>query len=191
MDDGKRWHGVLCPGAHQPSIKSKRAAQRGDYQALPEIGSSCLTSFASSVLTSTSMLCPSQRGMTMPPKPGRACRVSGCARLARGRSGSCRAHPRDHWRAEAAGRQRTGRTAYYGPRWRRISAAYARRHPHCEQCGTPRDVTHHIISRRDGGLDDEANLMSLCHPCHGAIHAASGEYLGGRARGRGVGVPVQ
>lgn len=30
---------------------------------------------------------------------------------------------------------------------------------------------HHIVRRSQGGRDDPANLLMVCHVCHGLIHA--------------------
>lgn len=62
-------------------------------------------------------------------------------------------------------------------KWRKLRAAYLRRHPHCEcGCGRPsRDVDH-----RDGlGLDgprayDWHNLVALTHSCHSTRTARQG-----------------
>jgi 5-methylcytosine-specific restriction protein A len=52
--------------------------------------------------------------------------------------------------------------------WKRRAAAFRAGRPDvCKACGA-RGARHvdHIISREDGGSDDESNLQLLCHPCH-------------------------
>lgn len=45
----------------------------------------------------------------------------------------------------------------------------------CQNCyGKCKDSklhVHHIVFRRDGGSNDEANLITLCETCHTALHA--------------------
>jgi 5-methylcytosine-specific restriction endonuclease McrA len=41
----------------------------------------------------------------------------------------------------------------------------------CQFCGTRSNLqVHHIIYRSHGGLDDEANLITVCASCHDKIH---------------------
>lgn len=41
----------------------------------------------------------------------------------------------------------------------------------CAICGNPENLEiHHIIPRAEGGTNDIANLLPLCHECHCAIH---------------------
>lgn len=44
---------------------------------------------------------------------------------------------------------------------------------HCQNCGFDGNGLHihHIEIRRNGGMDEKDNLMSLCNPCHRKIHA--------------------
>jgi 5-methylcytosine-specific restriction endonuclease McrA len=41
----------------------------------------------------------------------------------------------------------------------------------CAICGNPESLEiHHIVPRAEGGTNDIANLLPLCHECHCAIH---------------------
>tara|TARA_B100000085_G_C18129462_1_gene344626 strand:- start:26 stop:433 length:408 start_codon:yes stop_codon:yes gene_type:complete len=41
----------------------------------------------------------------------------------------------------------------------------------CAVCGTTKNLEHHhIISKADGGTDDETNFLTLCSKHHAAIH---------------------
>jgi 5-methylcytosine-specific restriction protein A len=45
----------------------------------------------------------------------------------------------------------------------------------CVKCGdTRRLLVDHVIPRRAGGTDDDANLRTLCHRCHEQRHAGPG-----------------
>jgi len=60
-------------------------------------------------------------------------------------------------------------------RWREVRAVVLKRDGHaCRACGKPcphgeADV-HHLIPRAAGGVDDPANLITLCDGCHAAHH---------------------
>lgn len=42
----------------------------------------------------------------------------------------------------------------------------------CYLCGSKLEVTlHHLIPRQMGGATEEENLLSVCRPCHDAIHS--------------------
>ena len=42
----------------------------------------------------------------------------------------------------------------------------------CRLCGATEDLTlHHLIPREMGGATEEENLLSVCRPCHEAIHS--------------------
>lgn len=67
----------------------------------------------------------------------------------------------------------------YDRRWRKRRAMFLRAHPLCAQCLEENRVTtatdvHHVIARRNGGSDDDGNLMSLCKSHHSQITAAGG-----------------
>ena len=43
----------------------------------------------------------------------------------------------------------------------------------CVACGERDPASlehHHLVPRSAGGSDDDANLMTLCHACHGKMH---------------------
>jgi 5-methylcytosine-specific restriction protein A len=59
----------------------------------------------------------------------------------------------------------------YGGRWQRVRLMFLRSHPLCADCASRNQVTpatdvHHVVARRDGGGDEEGNLLALCHSCH-------------------------
>jgi 5-methylcytosine-specific restriction protein A len=61
---------------------------------------------------------------------------------------------------------------YKTGRWNRLSLRKRRINPRCEKCGTCAEVVHH---KKEAALYpdlfwDFENLMSLCRPCHEAIH---------------------
>ena len=106
----------------------------------------------------------------MPRKPKHPCSYPGCPRLTDGRF--CE----EHSKLEAK---------RYNTEWRRIRKRYASAHPLCEEClkvgrYTPTQVVHHILPLREGGTNAEDNMMSLCHSCHGRIHAERGDRWHGR-----------
>jgi 5-methylcytosine-specific restriction endonuclease McrA len=64
------------------------------------------------------------------------------------------------------------------PGWAALRAAVlARDGWTCQQCGARATDADHIIPRSAGGLDDLANLRSLCGRCH---HRATGQMFGRR-----------
>lgn len=51
------------------------------------------------------------------------------------------------------------------------TAVKERDHHTCARCGyTGKVVAHHIQSRREGGLNELANGMTLCFSCHSKLH---------------------
>ena len=65
----------------------------------------------------------------------------------------------------------------YGGGWQRIRARQLAEQPLCEACRrkgrlTPAREVHHIIPLTAGGTHEQANLMSLCKPCHSRITLA-------------------
>lgn len=97
----------------------------------------------------------------------------GCARLV-DVPGYCEKH-----KAEATG-WASGKWAGsrhergYGYKWTRIRERVLRRdNGLCQECLRQNRVTQaehvdHIVRKADGGSDDDANLQSLCGPCHRA-----------------------
>ena len=101
-----------------------------------------------------------------PAKPLRPCAVRGCPRAAVDR-GRCLEHARakqieiDKQRPSAAERG-------YDEHWRRVRAAYLRKHPQCNRCSAPAVTVHHIVRVEAGGTNQWANLEALCKRCHDA-----------------------
>lgn len=54
----------------------------------------------------------------------------------------------------------------------------------CRACGLPWDDLHHITPRSQGGGDEIANLVPLCHSCHMRFedHSPDWEKVGHRIR---------
>jgi 5-methylcytosine-specific restriction endonuclease McrA len=57
--------------------------------------------------------------------------------------------------------------------WQRTRAAVRRRDGNaCTVCGaTERLSVHHIVPARQGGSDEQENLVTLCRRCHGRAEA--------------------
>jgi hypothetical protein len=71
-------------------------------------------------------------------------------------------------------KQHNKNTAYYSSKeWRRLrDACKAEAHHQCCTCaGTQRLMAHHIIARKDGGVDALHNLACLCIKCHSKLEA--------------------
>jgi 5-methylcytosine-specific restriction protein A len=71
----------------------------------------------------------------------------------------------------------------YGKDWRHIRRLFLDEHPFCEMCrkdGIAKVATmvHHIKPVREGGSNDEENLMALCKSCHSRLHASDGSRWG-------------
>lgn len=50
----------------------------------------------------------------------------------------------------------------------------------CFSCGSPGEHVHHIITVKNGGTDDECNLVKLCRSCHESVHGPNmGSIIGG------------
>ncbi|NCC13826.1 MAG: HNH endonuclease, partial [Spirochaetia bacterium] len=63
----------------------------------------------------------------------------------------------------------------YGSSWRKARKKFLDEHPFCELCRrqgrtTQATLVHHIKAARQGGTDDEENLMALCASCHSSLH---------------------
>lgn len=61
-----------------------------------------------------------------------------------------------------------------GPKYRDLVLRVLALYPTCEMCGKrPSACCHHVVSRRAGGDDVEANLAALCGSgttgCHGEV----------------------
>lgn len=119
-------------------------------------------------------------------RPVGFCPTPTCGARSNGPCAACRGASRQATDARRGSRHQRG----YGNAWARLSAAWKASHPFCgmradgqlhadhSQCvqrglrypGDPNNplVTDHVLSREDGGLDDEANFQTLCSRCHGA-----------------------
>ncbi len=107
--------------------------------------------------------------------PFKPCRHPLCAEITRDRSGYCSQHIETAVNDRRQTRARkTTRKAYGSARWKRVRQAYKSRHPLCEVCGSrgatrAAQVVDHVLEISDGGaMHDAANLLSLCHRCHGS-----------------------
>ena len=57
---------------------------------------------------------------------------------------------------------------YNSPRWHRLRAIILSKQPICQLCGKVwANTVDHIVSRDQGGGDEESNLQALCKSCHG------------------------
>jgi 5-methylcytosine-specific restriction protein A len=63
----------------------------------------------------------------------------------------------------------------YDSKWRSIRDKYLCAHPICMMCGAKATIPHHIIAKRDGGTNDESNLLAVCENCHRKIDANAGK----------------
>lgn len=101
----------------------------------------------------------------MPSMPARPCSQAGCPNRAIPGSSRCEVHAKKRKRESERRRPSAAKRGYDG-KWRRIRAAYLRKHPNCVVCDEPATTVDHIISRRDGGTDRWENLQALCHRHH-------------------------
>lgn len=114
----------------------------------------------------------------MPHKPMHPCSYPGCPNLTHERY--CDVHKREeNKRYETYDRDEFAKKSY-GHTWEKIRKRYVSTHPICEMCFkegiiTPVEHVHHIIPLREGGTNDDDNLMSLCKSCHSKEHAKRGD----------------
>jgi 5-methylcytosine-specific restriction enzyme A len=67
----------------------------------------------------------------------------------------------------------------YGGAWRKLRRAKLARDPFCEVCGAAvATCVDHDRSLATGGTHDEANLVSMCAPCHNRKGVARDGLLG-------------
>ncbi|MGF2654853.1 HNH endonuclease [Serratia marcescens] len=108
----------------------------------------------------------------MPPKTPKACRKRGCRNTTTDPGGFCSEHRGEGWRNYKPGQSRHQRG--YGSRWDVIKPRILKRDKGlCQECLrrgaiTEADCVDHIVPLAHGGDDSEANLQSLCTPCHRA-----------------------
>ncbi|CAG9195825.1 DNAse [Paraburkholderia tropica] len=121
----------------------------------------------------------------MPKKAPTKCRHHGCCRLI-DEPGFCEAHA-----SETAGWNRNPHRGSrhargYGSKWVKLREKILKRdNGLCQPClalGRVAAARHvdHIVSKAEGGTDDESNLQSICVACHKAKTADEGAR--GRAR---------
>ncbi|WP_213778866.1 HNH endonuclease [Caballeronia sp. dw_276] len=109
----------------------------------------------------------------MPRKAPTPCRHAGCAALV-DKPGFCDAHQRESsgWQRDEHRGSRHERG--YGSYWTRLRTRILTRDCGlCQPClreqrVTKGDAVDHIVSRAEGGSDDENNLQAICKPCHAA-----------------------
>jgi len=109
----------------------------------------------------------------MPYKPKRPCSHPVCPNLTDGRY--CEEHAKEAARAYERNQRDPGTHKRYGSSWRKARKKFLDEHPFCELCRrqgrtTPATLVHHIKAARQGGTDDEENLMALCASCHSSLH---------------------
>ncbi len=113
----------------------------------------------------------------MPRRPKRPCWRSDCPNL------NCTEHKRPA--RQQGGTRASAARRGYDRKWRRVRAAYLKRHPWCVVCGEPATNVDHIVARVDGGSDKWDNLQSLCHSDHSRKTAISDGGFGNK-RGGGM-----
>lgn len=99
----------------------------------------------------------------MPTRPLGACRHRSCPSRAT-HGGYCATHyqPRERPADERPSAAQRG----YDAKWRRIRAAYLKKHPTCVACGEQATEVDHIKALRDGGTNEWANLQAMCKTHH-------------------------
>ena len=115
-----------------------------------------------------------------PTKPLRFCNWPGCNELGAGRY--CAKHQAEADEKRAGDKARHDKTRGnaaergYNATWQRVRRMKLARSPLCSMCEeqgriVPAVLVHHVraISAQGERLDPR-NLMSLCQPCHEAIH---------------------
>jgi len=110
------------------------------------------------------------------PKP---CRHACCGQLVHDGSGYCSAHQSDRKLGKFADDRRGSRQARgYGAEWeitrKRILSRDKGLCQPCLKTGRyrPAKQVDHIIPKFEGGSEDDANLQSICKPCHDEKTAA-------------------
>ena len=117
----------------------------------------------------------------MPYKPKKPCKYPGCSKLTEG--SYCTEHA--HIMYQRYNRNRRDpeiNERYNNEEWRRIRESFIITYPFCQICKkygklVPAAEVHHIKPLAEGGTNDFANLISLCHRCHARIHAERGDGL--------------
>ena len=117
-------------------------------------------------------------------RAARVCPTIGCSNLVTGADRYCAECTRKLQRSTDARRPSAAKRGY-GAAWQRIRAEHLIMEPMCCECGSMASEVDHIISLRDGGTNDHANLRSLCKPCHSRHTASQGGGFG-NPRGEGA-----
>lgn len=115
----------------------------------------------------------------MPISPKRPCKHQGCPGRAMPGSSYCQQHRparQPDTRPSAAARG-------YDQHWRRIRAAFLRRHPICSACGASATEVDHIVPIARGGTHAWSNLQPFCKSCHSRKTA---HHDGSFGRGGGI-----
>lgn len=104
----------------------------------------------------------------------RPCSQPGCPNFALPNESYCEVHKKE--REHQYNRDRGSATAQgYDSRWQRLRLMFLAEHPVCQKCGRKPSIdVHHIRAKKDGGTDEDANLLALCHECHSEITAKNG-----------------
>lgn len=55
--------------------------------------------------------------------------------------------------------------------WQKVRRKFLSKNQVCQNCGQWANEVHHIVPLRNGGTNDEENLMALCKGCHSHITA--------------------
>jgi 5-methylcytosine-specific restriction protein A len=106
----------------------------------------------------------------MPPRPAKPCMYPGCGVLTRDGTSRCEKHKTGGWSRPVICLTTTQRG--YGWEWQQLRERILKRDEGlCQVCfkrgkfTLARDVDH-IVSKSNGGTDDDSNLQSICLPCH-------------------------
>lgn len=115
----------------------------------------------------------------MPVRAPTVCRRPGCPGLVR--NGVCdRCGPARRVRErEFDERRGSSSSRGYDYAWQKLRERFLITHFYCVHCAARGVMTaatdvHHVVARRDGGSDDDSNLLALCHACHSRVTAAGG-----------------
>lgn len=125
------------------------------------------------------MVWPRPGSRRMPSKPLSPCAHPGCP-LPAVRFGRCAEHAREVATQRMPDGRESAALRGYDRKWRRVRAAFLKRHPICELCGAEATEVHHITPVSRGGTHEWGNLQALCKRCHSRVTAAS------RAPERGI-----
>jgi 5-methylcytosine-specific restriction protein A len=103
----------------------------------------------------------------MPYRASAPCSMQGCPALAV-RAGRCAQHQRKQAERNEAPRESPSARGY-DSNWNQTRTRFLRENPYCEICGDPSEEAHHHTELRQGGTNEDSNLVALCHSCHSRI----------------------